>query len=51
MKRITQQRCNAIALELNIRPRKRHGFKSPVEVLCVQTSYRCSSKLKSSATS
>lgn len=33
MKYLTQHRCNAVALELNIRPRKRHGFKSPVEVL------------------
>ncbi|HUR39992.1 MAG TPA: IS30 family transposase [Verrucomicrobiae bacterium] len=33
MGRVTQHRCNAIALQLNIRPRKRHGFKSPVEKL------------------
>jgi hypothetical protein len=25
---------NTIALQLNIRPRKRHGFKSPTERLC-----------------
>lgn len=30
---VTQHRCNAIALALNIRPRKRHGFNSPVEIL------------------
>lgn len=29
MKHLTQRRCNAIASELNYRPRKRHGFKSP----------------------
>jgi IS30 family transposase len=34
MKGVTQHRCNAIALQLNIRPRKRHGFKSPAEKLC-----------------
>ena len=33
MKDVTQHRCNAIALQLNIRPRKRHGFKSPAEKL------------------
>lgn len=33
MKGVTQHCCNAIALQLNIRPRKRHGFKSPAEVL------------------
>lgn len=33
MKGVTQHRCNAIALQLNIRPRKRHGFKSPAEKL------------------
>jgi len=34
MRGVTQCRCNAIALRLNIRPRKRHGYKSPAEVLC-----------------
>jgi IS30 family transposase len=33
MSGVTQHRCNAVALALNIRPRKRHGFKSPAEVL------------------
>jgi IS30 family transposase len=33
MKGVTQHRCKAIALQLNIRPRKRHGFKSPAEKL------------------
>lgn len=28
---VTQHRCNAIAAQLNRRPRKRHGFKSPRE--------------------
>jgi len=33
MKRLTQDRCNAIAGALNNRPRKRHGFRSPLERL------------------
>jgi IS30 family transposase len=33
MKGVTQHRCNAISLQLNIRPRKRHGYKSPAEKL------------------
>ena len=36
MANITQHRCNAIALALNIRPRKRHAFSSPVEVAHAQ---------------
>lgn len=33
MKALTQQRCNEIARILNNRPRKRHLFHSPIEVL------------------
>ena len=33
MKRLTQERCSTIAAELNNRPRKRHGFRTPLEVL------------------
>ena len=33
MKTLTQQRCNEIASALNNRPRKRHGFRSPLERL------------------
>ena len=33
MSGVTQHHCNAIALQLNIRPRKRHGYKSPAETL------------------
>lgn len=33
MRNLTQHRCNAIALKLNTRPRKRHEFKSPLERL------------------
>lgn len=33
MKRITQERCNEIATALNNRPRKRHGFRTPLERL------------------
>lgn len=31
MESLTQARCNAIALKLNRRPRKRYGFMSPLE--------------------
>ena len=33
MKRLTQERCNAIASALNNRPRKRHAFRTPLEIL------------------
>ncbi len=33
MRRLTQARCDAIAQELNNRPRKRHGFHTPLERL------------------
>lgn len=33
MRELTQQQCNAIAHHLNTRPRKRHGFLSPLERL------------------
>ena len=33
MKHLTQSRCNEIACVLNNRPRKRHGFLSPIELL------------------
>jgi len=33
MKRLTQDRCNAIAAALNNRRRKRHGFRTPLEIL------------------
>lgn len=33
MKRLTQERCNAIAGSLNNRPRKRHGFRTPLDRL------------------
>lgn len=32
MARITQQQCDVIANELNTRPRKRHGYKTPEEI-------------------
>jgi len=32
MKLLTQERCNEIAADLNTRPRKRHGFKTPSEM-------------------
>ena len=33
MDRLTQQECDRIAGKLNTRPRKRHGFKTPEEIL------------------
>ena len=33
MRNLSQARCSEIALTLNNRPRKRHGFLSPIEVL------------------
>jgi transposase, IS30 family len=32
MKSLTQDRCNFIAMRLNTRPRKRHGYRTPLEV-------------------
>jgi IS30 family transposase len=32
LKRLTQKECDYIAHELNTRPRKRHGFKTPLEI-------------------
>jgi IS30 family transposase len=37
MKHLTQARCTAIALALNNRPRKRHGYLSPIELLACST--------------
>lgn len=34
MKEVTQQKCNAIANQLNDRPRKRLGYQTPREALC-----------------
>jgi IS30 family transposase len=33
MKDLTQAQCDRIAKKLNTRPRKRHGFKTPEEIL------------------
>jgi transposase, IS30 family len=33
LKHLTQARCNAIAISLNNRPRKRHGFQTPLDRL------------------
>jgi transposase, IS30 family len=35
MRNLSQARCSEIALKLNNRPRKRHGFLSPIEVLAL----------------
>ena len=36
MKHLSQARCTEIALRLNNRPRKRHGYRSPLEVLALR---------------
>jgi IS30 family transposase len=36
MKDLTQRQCNQIAYALNSRPRKRHGFKTPLEIYHAQ---------------
>ena len=33
LKDLTQAQCDRIAMQLNTRPRKRHGFKTPEEIL------------------
>jgi IS30 family transposase len=33
MKYLTQSHCNEIACKLNNRPRERHGFLTPIELL------------------
>ena len=33
LRHVTQRDCNWIASQLNARPRKRHGFKTPLEIL------------------
>lgn len=38
MKKLTQTRCADIATRLNNRPRKRHGYFSPIEILALYTS-------------
>jgi len=38
MKQVTQARCAEIAMRLNNRPRKRHGYFSPIEILALYTS-------------
>ncbi len=35
MERLTQQQCDRIAAKLNSRPRKRHNYKTPAEILYV----------------
>ena len=32
MRRVTQADCDHIAMKLNTRPRKRHGYRTPLEV-------------------
>lgn len=36
MARLTQKQCNAIAKAINTRPRKRHGYKTPQQILFPQ---------------
>jgi IS30 family transposase len=37
LKHLSQRECNLIAMQLNKRPRKRHGFKTPEEILSQST--------------
>lgn len=37
LKDLDQTECNWIATKLNTRPRKRLGYKTPTEVLCLST--------------
>ena len=37
MATLTQARCNAIADRLNNRPRKRHGYRTPIELFKPRT--------------
>jgi transposase, IS30 family len=32
MREVTQEQCDQVAFQLNTRPRKRHGYKTPLEV-------------------
>lgn len=40
MKRLTQEQCNVIAGSLNNRPRKRHGFRTPLDLLAEHLTFR-----------
>jgi IS30 family transposase len=45
MREVTQARCDAIAFKLNTRPRKRFGYRTPLELYQQHLSNRCTSRL------
>jgi IS30 family transposase len=45
MRDVTPAQCDAIALKLNTRPRKRFGYRTPLEVYQQELSNRCTSSL------
>ena len=45
MREVTQAQCDAIAFKLNTRPRKRFGYRTPLEVYQQELSNRCTSSL------
>jgi hypothetical protein len=49
MRDVTQARCDAIALKLNSRPRKRLGYRTPLEVYQQELSNHCTSTLNLTA--
>ena len=49
MRDVTQAQCDAIALKLNTRPRKRFGYRTPLEVYQQELSDRCTSSLNLSS--
>ncbi len=49
MRHLTQADCDAIAFRLNSRPRKRFGYRTPLEVYQQEFSNRCTSSLNLSS--
>ena len=45
MRELTQAQCDAIAFQLNTRPRKRLGYRTPLEVYQQELSNHCTSSL------
>ena len=51
MRNLTQADCNAIAFKLNSRPRKRFGYRTPLEIYHTELAKCCTSTLNLSASS
>ena len=49
MRNLTQADCKAIAFKLNNRPRKRFGYRTPLEIYQMELAKRCTSTLNLSA--